>query len=67
VPYSILKEIRCFLIIGNKILSVVRIFTRAGFEPSTVFALLKGLGPKYEEVRLLSQSVTVIQSARDFF
>jgi hypothetical protein len=45
----------------------VRIITHAGFEPSTVFALLKGLGPKYEEVRLLAQSITVIQNAQDFF
>jgi hypothetical protein len=32
----------------------MRTFTRAGFEPSTVFALSKDLGPNNEEVHLLA-------------
>jgi hypothetical protein len=38
---SILEEIRYFLLNENKILSVVRVSTRAGFDSATVFAPLK--------------------------
>jgi hypothetical protein len=67
MPDPIFKEFHSFLINENKIPSVVRADTRAGFDSSTVIVPIKLLGPNYEEVRLFAPEVRPIQSNQDFF